>query len=484
MAVLSHEAVNKGLPDLLIEILIGFCVLLLSQDLRCPAQDSGRVGEIGRGCPLRFYHPLCDIFARRQPVSQVKSSVPDILFIAISQGSFLCHGPLVLHPGLHAVILPIQQRNIPIGLKHRPGYQNRRISPDRVILIVNFRPEIALSIPDKSVTWHNGGNHAHRLLHQGQISQPLVHETGNIHIEGCRRGKQGNVPGPAAALIPLGTVCGDVHKIGLETGLNIFLELIQTLIGAGEISDLFHIRVDIPGSQVLLGNLHSGNSHILKSHVGKLGPIGLDTVPAGIVQGLFRCAQVPGVEFVVLHQLPVADDNPLSRLAIDGPDLQNPGHVSPEIHQSLPGGVFPDPLRLYLLMNLDRHTHIRHDLLRELALIEPGRGVRRSVGIGLPCIVDFPVKEACLSPGAVRGYLPGSIRSDDLLCAVRILDQKLSQQRPLGTVLISSDRQAHPAGIPSAGQLGCQGNRTCAVGLPGISLSRPSAGFPVSGLTA
>ena len=89
--------------------------------------------------------------------------------------------------------------------------------------------------------FENFFNYAVLPLTQGQIPEPFAHESGNIHIESCSGGEHRDIAGPAAALVPLGAVRGNIHKIGFQAGHNIALELIDPLVGAFKAADTRHI---------------------------------------------------------------------------------------------------------------------------------------------------------------------------------------------------------------------------------------------------
>ena len=144
-----------------------------------------------------------------------------------SRRSEACHAkvpvsglaPHVLHPGLHARVLSLQNARVAVGQVHVQGTIERRVGPrggggaPRAFSLRTIRDDVR----DGAV----------RLLVGRHVAQPLGEEAGHVHVEGGGAGEDLRVARPAQPLVALRAVGGDVHEVAALAPEDVVLELVE-----------------------------------------------------------------------------------------------------------------------------------------------------------------------------------------------------------------------------------------------------------------
>ena len=447
MSILVHQHILECPADVFIEGGISLFVRLMAQDMSDLAHEVGGIGKVGSRCPLGLFHVCQHVLSRCQPVTEVEACCPDVLVVA--HRMFFCHPLFVGEPCFHAIILVFQYRYIPCGLIDGPGDKNCRITPDG-IFVLGCQPKEAVTLmPAKAVVRHEHRHHAVLPLTQGQIPEPFAHESGNIHIEGCGRGEHRDIAGPAAALIPLGAVRGNIHKVGLQAGEDVALELIDPLVGAFKAADAGHSRVQLPGANVVLGDFHTGNRNVLEAHKGKLGKIFLLPLPADVGESCLGGTQVLSIEPIILYDLTMTYGDLPSGFPRKGAKVNDACDISAEIDEDIPVRALPDAFGPQALMPQDGNPVILFNALGKHPLVEfcslPAGVFKIHAGI-----VDFTVKERSEAAGIVRGDCPCFIGADDGFSAISESQMQFHQKGTLGAETVALQGQSQPSGIPAA----------------------------------
>ena len=345
-----------------------------------------------------------------------RGSAPDVLLLAEAEKSRPEFAGL--HILLHHGVEFFQDRQVPPGHVLRPGHQHAGVAPP-VHRHGGHGGREAVPLDG-----HRVGDAAAGQLLGLHVQHPLLQEAAHVEVVAGGGGEHGDVAGPAHALVPLGAVGGDIHKVGLGAPADVGLELVEHLIGAGEAAVVVQVGVEGGGGDVDVLRVNALHAHIAEAHVGEPGGVGLRPVHAGVLDAGLGGAEKGGVQGAVrVENLGVADHN---LLALPAPDVQpdHTGEILAEVVDQAvihlgagDGGKF--------LVDGDRRAVGRPDgggNPQALYHCVPPAG---GLGGG---VVHLAVVQVGLPERALLGDLPGGVGADDLLCSVLICNPQLQQQ--------------------------------------------------------
>ncbi len=199
-------------------------------------------------------------------------------------------GPHEADPGLHAVILLLQDSLIPIDQVQGPGIDHCHICPGcRRMGSLRQQPVILLLAADD--VRHHMGHASLRGLVCRHILQPFPEESIGIHQKTCCAAENLGIPGPSHPLVTLGTVCGNIQEIPFKPPEDIVLKLVHQRVGTGKASRGFHPGMQHQGLEILCLGLTGPlqNPGIPESHKGEERMITFPSLPlADVCHLLFR----------------------------------------------------------------------------------------------------------------------------------------------------------------------------------------------------
>ena len=192
------------------------------QNLQAPCKaDVGR--KIVVRCALALIAQGVCLSVQPQPVAVLEPGLPQPVFAALTLDK--------LDPVLHAVVAVLQNPLVTVGTVERPRQHRHHIAPERraVLLVAQ--------------------NVRHDLRHTDigaqlacQIAQPLGHKRHNVLVKRRRGAEGGHIARPAQTLTALRAVGGDVHKVIPLAPLDVLLQAVHPLVGAGKTACLLQIR--------------------------------------------------------------------------------------------------------------------------------------------------------------------------------------------------------------------------------------------------
>ena len=194
----------------------------IRKDLQAPRKaDIG--GKVVIRCALALVAQGVCLGVQPQPVAVLEAGLPQSVFAALTLDK--------LDPMFHTVVAVLQNALIAVSTVERPRQHRHHIAPERRAVLL-----IAQDV-------------RHDLRHTDigaqlacQIAQPLGHKGHNVLVE-CRRGAEGgHVAGPAQTLAALRAVGGNIQKVIPLAPLDVLLQAVHPLVGAGKNARLLQIR--------------------------------------------------------------------------------------------------------------------------------------------------------------------------------------------------------------------------------------------------
>ena len=196
--------VEDCLPNHFSQRSVLFLILCKAADLCRPLHHSGRSVVIAGSKIIAVcaaYGAVLRHTVLGQPVCEVEAEIKQMVISVL----FTFPGDEI-HPVLHHRIVMGQHLPVPEEIIHGTWQERHHVSPDTAPL--HFHSA-------------DGGYcraaSAHLVLSNPQIVHVFFIESPGIHIIGCRNSKDVGIPCPAKALIPLGTVRGNIKEIALLT---------------------------------------------------------------------------------------------------------------------------------------------------------------------------------------------------------------------------------------------------------------------------
>ena len=180
-------------------------------------------------------HTAGHISVQGQPVAVVETALPQA-FTAVSVILAL-H---VIHPSLHAVVLPLQDAFIAVMQVHIPGNHGGSLAPGSgsVAGIIGHRN-------------HIGHTAAQLLLLPIDVPSVFRIKCISIHVEAGRTAEDLGISRPAVSLVPLGAVRRHVQEIALLSPFCIVNQLVHQRIRGLDISQFLHLGVDDQPSEII-----------------------------------------------------------------------------------------------------------------------------------------------------------------------------------------------------------------------------------------
>ena len=128
------------------------------------------------------------------------------------------------------IIAVLQNPLVTVGTVERPRQHGHHIAPERRAVLL-----VAQNVRHDLRHTHIGAKLA------GKVAQPLRHKRHNVLIERRRGAERGHVAGPAQTLAALGAVGGDVQEVIPLAPLDVLLQAVHPLVGAGKTACLLQI---------------------------------------------------------------------------------------------------------------------------------------------------------------------------------------------------------------------------------------------------
>ena len=164
---------------------------------------------------------------------------------------------------------------------HVPGDDRGSISPDGgpvlapfILCTVKFRLCLLYPCHGQHIRHHIGNRAVLFPLLKLHILKIFPEKGRSLHMVGGSRAEDLCISCPAAALVSLGTVCGDIQEIALLAPFRILDQAIKLFVRGLDASGLFDVRIQRPGLKVVLVcfvRFHPADLYISEAEEGKVG---------------------------------------------------------------------------------------------------------------------------------------------------------------------------------------------------------------------
>ena len=178
------------------------------------------------------------------------------------------------------------------------------------------------------------------MLIGGQVAQPLGKELLRVKIHAGGAGKDLRIAHPAQALVALGTIGGNVHKIALLAPDDVGEQLVQHGLGGSDMAGAPHVAVHGNAGEAVQRDLPGEAVHpdVAESVIGEPGLVGLAAIAANVAILAPGAAVILGVEIALLiHHLGEGDVHHIPCVGVHA-DLQEAGQLLAEVDDGLPIG--------------------------------------------------------------------------------------------------------------------------------------------------
>lgn len=319
-------------------------VLCFPQNIGALRQNPGAAGIERRSDQIRIgCAPIAFAFltVQGQPVPPLEAVHAQVVLIFVV--------PEEINPHFHAFVLGTQDTGVARKLVNTPGDDGGAV-----------RPDSSAAVGAENIGY-DVGNTQFPALFCRKVCQPLLEEQISISNVTGGAAKNSGITGPAQALIPLGTVGGNIHKVVTHAPADVAPELIYQRIGAFKRCCGAIIAAQDTGTDFgKVDFLQSFHSHIPEPVVGKPGAEGfLSALADEGIRG-FGGPQVLRIEISVpVQNLGVAQNDCLPRRAVYR-QLHNAGKVLPEVQNGFPLGGVEQCNGRALLNDTDRLVLLGH----------------------------------------------------------------------------------------------------------------------------
>ena len=273
-------------------LILGGILILTEQTCNFGKAAAG-IAQAGRGGVLAAALPLAHLgHIRCDPVTEVEHGrrVPDVAVLADAEPCPEAAGlDVFLHRGVHGP----QDVHIAGGLIQGPRHVHAGVAPP---VHGHLRHRCGETV---ALHRHGVGQAAGGQLLGLDVAQPLLQKAAQLKVVQSRGGKDVDITGPAHALVALGAVGGNVHKVGLGAPGDVGLQLVEHLIRAVEPTVLCHIGVEGHSLDFQLLRVNALDPGITEAHVAEARAVFLLAIAAGVGGRSLGRAQEGGVQRAV-----------------------------------------------------------------------------------------------------------------------------------------------------------------------------------------